>query len=92
MQKTQRGTITDLSVVDGEPQLSKAVKGKKWHDTTRPTIPKLLGHDFALKKEQIEFMRILDEIWNGVIPLIEFERGLPTKVESEEVVSDDVAS
>ncbi len=84
MQQIQFGRIKNLPVVGREPQLSDALKLTKRYDTTRPMAKKHSGRDFTLKREHLTLMSILDEIGDGIIPLIKVSRGLPTNIEIEE--------
>jgi hypothetical protein len=84
MHQIQFGTINNLPIVEGQPQLSKDNKAQKRRRMKNRTVGELLADDFALMEEQLQLFETFDEIKNGLIPTIVVARGLPQEVISEE--------
>lgn len=83
MQRINFGRIERLPIVNGEPLLTaigKAVSTHKLKGENGPR-PELEAADFPLKQDVVELCRLLDEIGDGEVELIEVKHGLPFLVE-----------
>ena len=80
MQEIGFGTIRDLPVIQGEPQLKEAciIKRRK---LTRRLVKATFSEDFELKTEHLELFHTLSEIQNGVIACLEVQHGLPCHID-----------
>jgi hypothetical protein len=80
MQEIGYGSIRDLPVIEGEPQLRMAqiIKRRKLN---RSLVKMTFGEDFVLKSEHLELFRTLAEIHNGVIACLEVQNGLPSQID-----------
>lgn len=86
MQRTNFGRVEHLRVRDGEPQLDprpRVVKTIKLAGANAPRL-ELAIEDFALKREVRDLFEHLDDIRNGVVPVIDIRHGLPMLMEVEE--------
>lgn len=86
MQEIGFGTIRDLPVVLGQPNL-KAANVIKRRRLTRPKNTVTFGDDFELRTEHIELFETLAEIENGIVACIEVQYGLPFHVDTVEKVA-----
>ncbi|MFM7165229.1 MAG: hypothetical protein ACKO3T_08270 [Planctomycetaceae bacterium] len=89
MQRINFGRIERLTVVSGQPMLGSAAKVVSTHKLKGENGPRveLNARDFLLKQEVIELFRILDELQDGLIDVIEVKYGLPFLVEVAEVLA-----
>jgi hypothetical protein len=80
MQEIGFGTIRDLPIIQGEPQLKEAciIKRRK---LARRVAKATFNEDFELKAEHIELFNTLSEIQNGVIACLEVQHGLPCHID-----------
>lgn len=89
MQRINFGRIEQLTVVSGNPMLESAAKVVSTHKLKGANVPRveLNAPDFLLKQEVSELFRILDELEDGLIALIEVKHGLPFLVEVAQVLA-----
>ena len=85
MSRMQFGRITALDVQGGDPSfgvdsqvLTEVLFGKS-QSGTAPT-----GSDFALKREVVEFLEVLDRVGNGRLELVDIRNGLPFRVQFDD--------
>lgn len=84
MQKLGYGRIEQITVVNGEPVLEpkpKVVLDIKFG--SEESVPVATAHDFALKKQVIEFFACLERIGTGSVSCLHVKAGLPFKLELE---------
>jgi hypothetical protein len=80
MHEKQFGTISNLPVVDGEPnlQLAKVVRRR---NLTRSPEARPTSKNFFLKDAHLQLLESLDEIGSGSIEKVTFRDGLPCELE-----------
>lgn len=86
MQQVNFGRIENLVVTDGQPVLSpppRVVREVKFGGENGPR-PEASIEDFALKAQVVELLRYMDELQDGVIGVLEIQRGLPFRMAVED--------
>jgi len=80
MHEKQFGTIRNLSVVAGEPVLTKA-KIVRRHNLAKQVATKPASNNFNLKAAHLRLLETLDRVCDGTLELITFRDGLPCELD-----------
>ncbi|MCC7409536.1 MAG: hypothetical protein IT442_15840 [Phycisphaeraceae bacterium] len=80
------GRIEQLHVVDGDPVITPPPRFfRRWKSGGENQVrPEFDVKDFVVKQEVIDFLHELDDLGNGVIPLVEIWQGVPRLADIEE--------
>jgi hypothetical protein len=81
MHEFQYGTINQLPVVDGEPNL-KLAKVVRRRSLNRNAVARPTSKNFILKLAHLELLGSLDQIGSGIIEMVTFREGLPCELET----------
>jgi hypothetical protein len=87
MQSVNFGRIEHLPISNGEPIVDPRpviVRELKFGGDNGPR-PELGIGDFLLKQQAVELFAFFDELWDGVIDVLEVKHGLPFRVIVTEV-------
>ncbi|MCP4573818.1 MAG: hypothetical protein GY838_15785 [bacterium] len=86
MQRLNFGTLTNLRVVDGEPELFEDFESVATFRFPGDNSPRseIAREDFALPAEVIEFIETLQGLYCRRIARVEVRHGLPFKMEVED--------
>ena len=86
MQRLNFGRYENVPIRDGLPRLDPKPRRIRSLRPGRDNRPRSEAHldDFVLKEQQADFFRLLDEVGNGVILVLEIKDGMPCHMTVEE--------
>jgi hypothetical protein len=89
-QHLRYGTIPRLEVRNGQPVLDRGLKWKRTVKVLGENLPhpSSQSEDFVLRREYLEFFRLLVELGDGEVTNLEVRNGLPFTFEVSETFAD----